>query len=326
MNKKLAVIMTTVMMLGVTGCGNNQRISQAVESPVAENTQNESTEAGTVTIVHDLGETEVTKNPKKVVVLDYGVLDSMQALNLEVVGVPTSSTLPEYLSSYADESIYTNVGSIKEVDLEAIHTLEPDLIISGTRLSDYYESLSEIAPTILLNVDNSDYMNSLTKVMTSLGEIFDKQEEVEEKIAALTAQVGAINEKTSEMKVNGLIVLANGDTFSVYGRGSRFGIIHDGFGIAPVDESIEVSTHGQNASFEYIVEQNPDYLFVVDRTVATGGEGSAATMFDNELIRSTDAYKNGRIVYLNPTVWYTAGGGLTSTQIMLEEISKALEA
>ena len=98
-------------------------------------------------------------------------------------------------------------------------------------------------------------------------------------------------------------------------------------GIAPVDEAIEVSTHGQNASFEYIVEQNPDYLFIIDRTAATSktGEGSAPQLFDNELIRSTDAYKNGRIVYLNPIVWYSAGGGFTSTQMMLDEINNALD-
>ena len=33
----------------------------------------------------------------------------------------------------------------------------------------------------------------------------------------------------------------------------------------------------------------------------------------NELVMDTDVYKDGHIVYLeNPTVWYTAEGGITA--------------
>ena len=325
MNRKLVGILLTAMMITVTGCGNaaNQTNTEASaqENIVESNAQEE----GTVIVEHSLGTTEVPKNPKNVVVLDFGALDVMDALGLEVVGVPLSGSVPDYLSKYKDESIYTNVGSLKEIDLEAIHALNPDMIITGGRLSDYYEELNEIAPTVLLSVDNSDYMNTFTKSMNYFGEIFDKQEEVSAKLAELEAQMTSIKEKATEKNANALIALANGDSFSVYGRGSRFGIIHNEFGIAPSDETIEVSTHGQNASFEYIVEQNPDYLFVIDRSAVTGGKGLAPALFDNALIHGTDAYKNNRIIYLNSTIWYAAGGGFTSTQMMLDEINSALE-
>ena len=62
-----------------------------------------------------------------------------------------------------------------------------------------------------------------------------------------------------------LIILANEGKISAYGPGSRFGILHDVFGFGAVDPNIEVSTHGKDISNEYIVEMNPDYLFVVDR-------------------------------------------------------------
>lgn len=332
MNKKLLLSALTIMTLAFTGCSSASSTTGsnvAVESPAAtEESTAESTpaeEAGTVTVVHTLGETEVPKNPKNVVVMDFGILDAMDALGIEVAGLPLSGTLPEYLSDYANEEVYTNIGSLKEIDLEKVFEIEPELIIIGGRQASYYEELSKIAPTVQLSVDASDYMNSFTTSMNYLGEIFGKEEEVATKLEAVQASMKEIAEKAAAKDVNGLIVLANGDAFSVYGKGSRFGIIHNEFGIKPVDETIEVSTHGQNASFEYIVEQNPDYLFIVDRTAATGGEGTAPAMFDNELIQSTDAYKNGRIVYLDPVVWYTSGGGFTSTEIMLEEINNALD-
>ncbi len=332
MSKKLLVSALAIMTLAFTGCGanttgtNNNVASTSPEvSETTATENNASEETGTVKVVHALGETEVPKNPKNVVVMDFGMLDGLDALGIEIVGLPLSSSLPSYLSAYNDESTYTNVGSLKEIDLEKIFELEPELIITGSRQADYYEELSKIAPTVQLSVDASDYMNSFKTNMTYLGEIFDKEEEVSAKIAEIETKINEVGEKARAKDVNALITLANGDAFSVYGNGSRFGIIHNEFGIKAVDENIEVSNHGQNASFEYIVEQNPDYLFVVDRSAVTTGEGSAEEMFDNELIRQTDAYKNGRIVYLDPVVWYTAGGGFTSTQIMIDEISNALE-
>ncbi|MGO4890541.1 hypothetical protein ACJ2A9_22570 [Anaerobacillus sp. MEB173] len=52
--------------------------------------------------------------------------------------------------------------------------------------------------------------------------------------------------------------------------------------ILPADESIEVSTHGMNVSFEYIVEKDPDYLFVVNRDAVTAGKPAAQQTIENE--------------------------------------------
>ena len=51
----------------------------------------------------------------------------------------------------------------------------------------------------------------------------------------------------------------------------------------------------------------------------------AKDVIENELVKKTDAYKNGRIVYLNPITWYTVSGGYTSTLNMIEEVNKAIK-
>lgn len=117
----------------------------------------------------------------------------------------------------------------------------------------------------------------------------------------------------------------NSSWVSAYGAGSRFGIIHDEFGFAAADEKIEVSTHGQSISFEYIVEKDPDYLFVVDRGAVVGGESSAKQVVENDLVKNTKAYKNGKIIYLDPDYWYLSGGGLESVAGMTEEVSGSIE-
>ena len=274
-----------------------------------------------IKITHKLGETEVTKNPSRVIVFDYGIADALNTLDVEIIGLPKSS-LPSLLSKYEDGK-YENVGSLKEPDMEKVYELKPDLIIMSGRLESYYEELNKIAPTIYLGVDNTDYLGSFKKNMETLGQIFDKEKDVKAQVAKVEEAISKVNEKAEG--VNALIALANDNAFSVYGEGSRFGIIHKEFGIKAVDKTIESSTHGQKASFEYILDKNPDYLFVIDRAAVTGGNTSAKEMFDNEIIKKTDAYKNGNIVYLDADVWYTISGGIESTQKMVEEVLEALK-
>ena len=262
-----------------------------------------SSEGEKITVTHKLGETEVPKNPSRVIVFDYGIADALNTL-------------------YEDGK-YENVGSLKEPDMEKVYELKPDLIIMSGRLESYYEELNKIAPTIYLGVDNTDYLGSFKKNMETLGQIFDKEKDVKAQVAKVEEAISKVNEKAEG--VNALIALANDNAFSVYGEGSRFGIIHKEFGIEAVDKTIESSTHGQKASFEYILDKNPDYLFVIDRAAVTGGNTSAKEMFDNEIIKKTDAYKNGNIVYLDADVWYTISGGIESTQKMVDEVLEALK-
>jgi iron complex transport system substrate-binding protein len=103
-------------------------------------------------------------------------------------------------------------------------------------------------------------------------------------------------------------------------------MIYDDVGFIPVDENIEVSTHGMSVSFEYVVEKDPDYLFVVDRgAVVSGGESTAKQLIENELVGRTKAYQEGNIIYLDPNYWYVAGGGLISVAEMMKELDAALQ-
>ena len=100
-----------------------------------------------------------------------------------------------------------------------------------------------------------------------------------------------------------------------------------GFENIGVDAEIDTSTHGNEASFELIVDKNPDYIFVMDRDAAIGTDGAqlAREIVENELIMGTDAYRNGNIVYLaHPAVWYTAEGGIHALDLMLQDMENAL--
>lgn len=315
--KKIGLSMLLVVLaLFVVACGGDKNDGENNEGSGEK-------KEDTVTITHELGETPVKKNPENVVVFDFGILDSLDALGVEVAGLPKVA-IPPYLSKYEDEK-YANLGSLKEPDFEKLADIQPELIIISTRQADIYDQFAEIAPTIYLAIDPADYVSSFKKNMQTLGEIFEKESEVDEKLAEIDGSINELNKKATASGKNALVVLANEGKVSAYGPNSRFGIIHDVFGIKPVDESIEVSTHGQSISFEYIVEKNPDYLYVIDRGAAIGEESSAKQVIENELVKNTNAYKDGNIVYLDPSYWYLSGGGFESVQEMIKEIDESIK-
>jgi iron complex transport system substrate-binding protein len=168
-------------------------------------------------------------------------------------------------------------------------------------------------------------MKSFKENTEMLAKIFGKEDAAKKEIAAVEKDVKALNEKATKSDKKGLVILANDGQVSAYGPQSHFGIIHDVFGVTPVDPEIKVDTHGNKVSFEYILEKNPDYLFVIDRGVVAGGKSSAKQVVENELVSKTNAVKNNNVVYLDANYWYLSAGGLESVSAMVKEVSKGLK-
>ncbi|MFK9092160.1 siderophore ABC transporter substrate-binding protein [Bacillus salipaludis] len=314
----LGLVFTMILILAACGGGDSSK----EEGKAKTASSNKADTAEKMTIKHQYGEAVVEKNPKKVVVFDFGVLDTLDELGIEVTGVP-QATIPSYLKKYGDKK-YTNVGSLKEPDFEAVHALKPDVIFISTRQAELYDQFAEIAPTVYIGLDYANYMDSFEKNMNLIGGIFGKEDKVASELKDIEASVEKLNKKASALDQKGLIVLANEGKVSAYGPSSRFGLIHDVFGFGAADKNIEVSTHGQSITFEYIKEKNPDVLFVIDRATAVGGEVGAKEIVENELVKKTEAYKNDKIVYLDADSWYLSGGGLKSVKAMTKEVEEAL--
>lgn len=312
-----SLIFTMIFLLAACGSKEEASTSGSTEEKAVEEETKE------MTITHEYGEVTLEKSPKKVVVFDFGVLDTLDAFGVEVAGVP-QATVPKSLEKYAG-SEYTNVGSLKEPDFEAINELQPDVIFISGRQAELYDQFAEIAPTVFIDVDYTNYIPSLEKNFNLLAEIFEKEDVVESKMEELTASIEEINKEASASESKALILLANEGKVSAYGPGSRYGFVHDAFGFKAADENLEVSQHGQSITFEYILELNPDIIFVIDRSAAIGGEVGAKETIENELVKKTNAYVNEKIIYLDPVNWYIAGNGITSTQTMAEEVKAALE-
>jgi len=323
MKKVLSVLFIAILAIALTACGKETAAPAKDGATPAPNTATPAPQNEELTIKHKLGELTIKKNPQKIVVFDFGTLDTLDKLGVDVIGLPKSN-IPAYLSKYNDAK-YENVGTLKEPDFEKVNALKPDLIVISGRAAPAYEELNKIAPTLYVELDTKNYMESFKNNANLFGQMFGKEDVVTKELAAVDDSVKALNEKAKADGKKALILLTNDGKMSGYGPGSRFGVIHDVFGFAAVDEKIEESTHGAGVTYEYVAEKNPDYIFVVDRTAAVDGKSSAKDIIETDLVKKTNAFKNGHIVYLNADYWYLSGGGLLSMPEMINEVANGLK-
>ena len=69
--------------------------------------------------------------PQRIAILDMASLDILDALGVGDRVVGSASTSLDYLQSYVTDANISNLGTIKEADLEAVMACEPDVIFIG---------------------------------------------------------------------------------------------------------------------------------------------------------------------------------------------------
>ncbi|MBP1931436.1 siderophore ABC transporter substrate-binding protein [Ammoniphilus resinae] len=343
--KLVSSILATAAMLMLSACGSNEdsTTAKANENTAAEkqatndaaatdeqgsypmnvsptifSTENE--EKGTISFE----KVTFNKMPEKIVVFDYGFLDTLDAFGVEgIVGVPQDSALPAQLQDYSSDK-YTNIGTLKEPLFEDIAEIGPDVIFISGRQAPYYEELKQIAPVVFIGTSQDDYWNTFLASVDVAAKMFDKEAEAKEYLANFDSALEEIKALAGNYETS-LVTMYNEGKLSGFATNSRYGYIYDKYGFKPVTKDIQSSSHGSNFGFEAILEFDPQVLFVIDRTAAVGGESNIKADMENEIIKKTQAYKNNRIVYLDGPLWYLSGGGIESELAKIEEVLAELK-
>ncbi len=329
MKKLLLTFIAAIMAVGLIACGSSS--SNNSEQTTTENTSTQQ-EKTSVTIKSLNGskeevDLEVPYNPKRIAILDFASLDIIDSLGVGERVVGMASTSIDYLKKYSDNTSIKSLGTIKEADFEAVMECEPDIIFIGGRLSNSYDKLSEIAPVVYLSTDTEiGLVESVSKNAKTIASIFGLESEVDSKLANFTERIN--NLKNFAQSKTALVGMTTSGSFNLLGNDGRCSIIGREIGFNNLTAASSTSTHGNESSFETVVSQNPDYIFVMDRdsAIATSGAKTAKEIMENDLVMSTDAYKNNHIVYLeHPNVWYTAEGGIQALDIMLQDLETVLK-
>ena len=275
--------------------------------------------ADPVTIATARGPVSLPARPASVAVYDVAAADTLAALGVPAAGLPEKLYV-----DYLDPKAAAPIGTLFEPDLEALSALAPDLIVVGARSAAQFDAVAQVAAAIDMSI-SADVVGDARARLAAYGRLFGKEAKAAELATALDARIAAV-QAAAEGKGDALIVLTNGPKMSAYGRGSRFGWIHDTVGLPEAYPALKPEVHGDAISFEFIAEVDPDWLIVVDRGAATGAGGpSAAETLNNPLVAGTKAAKAGQVVTLNAANLYIAGGGYQALMENLAELLAALQ-
>lgn len=271
------------------------------------------------TIEHAMGETVLKSQPKRVVVLDVGELDNVVSLGIEPVGLaPTegSPELPSYLKK--DAGTPKNVGTINNLNLEAIAGLEPDLILgSQLRAADKYDELSQIAPTVFSIRPGFTWKENYLLNAAAL----DKTAEAEAKLAAYDKKVDGLDAKLGANKptVSMVRYLPDG-VIRLYANASFIGTILKDAGI-PRPKNQDIEDLAAEVSAENIDQADADYIFTGVYGDAKATDKSRAQ--GNPLWKNLKAVKAGHAYDVPDETWYL-GLGVTAADEVLGDLERYL--
>lgn len=343
MKKTISLLLVLVMALSLAACGitgNTETTGSNETTNAPETTVPEATKPETITIQalnanKEMADIEVPYDPQRIAILDMPALDIVDALGLGDRIVGSAKVTIEYLTQYnPDDSngAILNLGNVKTADLEQVAICEPDIIFIGGRLSSMYAELEAIAPVVYLAVDYEKGVVESTRYNAqTIASIFGKEAEVDAMFDGFQPRIDALNAVLNGRSI--LLAMYNNNAMSIMDTQSQLNILAAELGGNNLGETVgevEKATHGEDASWETIVNLNPEYIFVLDRSTATGAadEGilGAREVIENDLIKELSCYKDGKIVYFiqHANIWYTSTGGVQALDTMLADLEGAL--
>ncbi|WP_342424514.1 iron-siderophore ABC transporter substrate-binding protein [Paenibacillus sp. FSL E2-0178] len=332
----LLMVWMLVLVLVLTACGtggdtNGGTAAQPSAAASAESSASPDTEvqsspeaqaasAFPVTITHLKGEYTLTEKPKVIAALDVKFVDQLIAVGERPAGSVVAGTkdeFPEYLNAQLGD--VKVLGTRDEPNLEAIVALNPDLILMTDFQEEVYDSVSQIAPTVVL-----DFYEDWRDTLAVIGTITGKQAEAEtvrqaygDKITGLREQLAA---KLGDETV--ALIRPRPEGIRVHGPEHRTGsILYEDLGLkAPAfvqeikdDTSVEIS-------METVADVGADHYFLLsDDLFAKEAEALAGS----PVWKSLDAVKNNRAYDVNSTLWIAYYGPL-ALNIIVDQAAEAL--
>lgn len=277
-----------------------------------------------VRIRHILDTVAVPAHPRRVVVLGAGPLENMGLMDAHIAGI-SKTGLPHYLSAYKNDPSIADVGNFEDVKVRKITQLQPDLILLGEGFIDHYDEIDEIAPTIISRWDRDHPMKALQKNLNDLSSIFGREDIFDQAFDKLHKKIATVREEIRSSDQKSLVVLYDGNQFSIAGSDPSFAFIYDILGVTKATENLDVylQFYDRQRFNEFIRQVNPDILFMLQAVSTVGEKPLHRNDRVYELIGHTDDSKSGKVVSLNPDVWYRLGAGIRSLNMMVDEIAYA---
>lgn len=312
--KNMLILCIMLLMVIIAGCGKEEKKENDTSVKAKDS----------YSIKHAMGETTVNGTPKKVVVLTNEGAEALLAVGVTPVGTTKPRAGDEWYPHLAKELKDTKVvGTERDINLEAVMKLKPDLIIGNKmRHEKIYEQLNEIAPTVYAETLRGDWKENFTLYTKAV----NKEKEGQKALEDYKKRIKGIQEKLGD-KLNSkvsIIRFVPGDV-RIYQKNSFSGVVLNdiGFKRPPLQDKDEFAIKG--ITKEQIPNMDGDYLFYFtsDKDADKNNEGTtlAKEWTEDPLFKQLQASKDNKVFQVDEVIWNTAGG-IKAANLMLDDIEK----
>lgn len=314
----MALLAASVVVFGGAVCtfaeeGSAEAVTETAESERQVGVIEDNGE--TITVVDQLGRTvEVKKNPQRIIDIQHHSMVMMLELGLEdrMIGVMNGyvKSLGEYMDKYYPElASLPAPGDLKELNIEEIVSLEPDLVIFAHQLPEEYvtqleeagipaigmsmyvadaEQASKLDPT-LVDADAA-YEEGMLEAIKMLGDICEVPEKADSLISFIKECRSLVADRVADIPEEEKLVVyeAGSDVLSTMGAGKYVDVMINRAGginaAGALDGIVEVT-------MEQVSVWDPDAVIISGRYAEAKETIDADTVWDE-----ITAKKNDRIL------------------------------
>ncbi|MDY3060668.1 MAG: ABC transporter substrate-binding protein [Fusobacterium sp.] len=244
--------------------------------------------------------------PKKIVTDSAIISRFLAALDIELVGVPSSTTkIPEKYNGVQ------RIGRSGMPDLEIVKSLKTDLVVSTLyskpALKPKYDNLN--IPSFYLKVDTYD---ESMEVIEILGKAFHKEEKANAILKDIKHREEILHEKLKDKEPKKIaIIYGNGESFFMTGKNHFLQGLMDKIDCENIVTSIDNSALLKKSvpfSMEQLIKANPDVILRLPTSQTKNGESFEEIFNANPIWKLTKAYKNKKILDIDPTLFRMSAG------------------
>lgn len=274
------------------------------------------------------GEIEVSDAPERVVTLYEGALDAALAAGITPVGAVTTrggDNVAQYIEAYLGDERPAIVGVVREINIEAVLSQQPDLILAAAQLpQEQYQLLSRIAPTVVPHAQPMAADNWEAEARL-YGQAFNREEAIEEAIAAVDQRTTELANAISEVNVGGSVFLVRwmpsgpmvmSKDLIATGLMAKVGLDVQDAGLIKQD-----SGHSDVLSLENLSQVDGDWLFLA--TLNADGQAALDAAKQSAAFTRLNVVQNEHVVPVDGQLWSSANGPLAA-QAILDDIENAL--
>ncbi|MEK6494919.1 siderophore ABC transporter substrate-binding protein [Myroides odoratimimus] len=306
---KKQLITFVLLALTITGCKESQKEKETSNFIEVENN-------GTTV--------RVPIQPKTVAVLERGIMENMNELQIPFQGMAKEFT-PKYLLHLEKDKSIVDVGAVFKPNFDAVANLSPDLVFMDNAFPTDYDEMVKIAPTLMLGIPHKgdNYLKYIQDNILLLGKIYQVESKAETLSKDLETRLSDLKALIAKSDAKAMVIIHSEGNFRLFDENTRYGFIFKDFGVrSATNITTEIANnHGQMINSEFILEHNPDILFIIDRDAIVQNTDKP-TQITNALLEKVTAYKQNKVIYLDPDAWFLSGSGATSFKIFLEDIAK----